>query len=91
MEIFFNSRKGVRFDLTIKTEGGTTTEVDITNPSNGVYIIDESLRQNFITIANEMSRFNGISDVDFAKEIIENFLTDTEKQELIQHLTTNNH
>ena len=64
-------------------------EITTYNYENKKWEIEDDLISNFITIANELSRFNHVSDVDFVKKIIESFLCDSEREELIEFLTNN--
>ena len=72
--------------LTIQ-DGTCTLQTDIAEPyENRRWAIDENLIQQFITVANDMSRFNNVKDLDFVKGIIGAFLNDSELELLKEYL-----
>lgn len=50
------------------------------------YQVEDEVIDQFITIANELSRFNRVYDVDFVKKIYDDFLSDDEKEEFLNLL-----
>lgn len=75
-------------ELTIKSGSVKLTEdMAIFDRNVRDWRIPESDIEQFITVANDMSRFNHVSDVDFCKKICDAFLNDTEMKELVELLT----
>lgn len=77
----FKLRTSASFaELIINTgDTKTTSDVSIYSSTRGFIIPDETIEQ-FITTANEMSRFNQVDDVDFVKKIYDAFLNGSEKK-----------
>ena len=84
MEIDLRTRTLIG-ELTVRSGNASITE-DIVCMKNGDPYIPEDIIERFITVANEMSRFNDVSDVDFVLKIAEAFLNDSERRELIEKL-----
>ena len=66
--------------------GNTKITEDLERSVNGKWIVPESDIEQFLTIANNCSRFNGVADVDFVKIAADAFLSDVEKEELANRL-----
>jgi hypothetical protein len=66
--------------------GNTKITEDLERSVNGKWIVPESDIEQFLTIANDCSRFNGVADVDFVKIVADAFLSDCEKEELVNRL-----
>ena len=66
--------------------GNTKITEDLERSVNGKWIVPESDIEQFLTIANNCSRFNGVADVDFVKMVADAFLSDVEKEELANRL-----
>jgi len=73
-------------ELIIET-GGAVIRKDLSNYNRDAkkWTVDSSTIEQFITVANELSRFNQQGDIEFVKNIIEAFLTEGEKEELFDH------
>lgn len=63
-----------------------TTNVTISEDVDCNGEVPEELIEEMITAANDLSRFNKVSDVDFVEKIIGSFLNDTEVEQLIEEL-----
>ena len=71
----------------IQIEIGNTKITECLERSvNGKWIVPESDIEQFLTIANDCSRFNGVADVDFVKMVADAFLSDGEKEEFANRL-----
>jgi hypothetical protein len=71
----------------IQIESGDTKITERLERSvNGKWIVPESDIEQFLTIANDCSRFNGVADVDFVKMVADAFLSDGEKEEFANRL-----
>lgn len=81
-----NFRAGSAIGILTVESLHTVVEEDVLRLSGNIWCVPEEQIQEFITAANEMSRFNGESDVKFVKKIIDAFLSDYEKEELISIL-----
>lgn len=66
--------------------GNTKITEDLERSVNGKWIVPESDIKQFLTIANDCSRFNGVADVDFVKMVADAFLSDGEKEEFARLL-----
>lgn len=78
--------KGTIAELIIETGNSKIVEDLVSyNKEKGWHINDETIEQ-FITLANDSSRFNSVSDVDFVKKIFDAFLSDGEKEEFLNRL-----
>lgn len=78
----------VFFELTvISGDIKITEDIEVRNGFKPGYIVPDESIENFISIANDMSRFNGTPDIEFVKTIIGAFLNDSERAELIDYLT----
>ena len=66
--------------------GNTKITEDLERSVNGKWIVPESDIEQFLTIANDCSRFNGVADVDFVKMVADAFLSDVEKEEFANRL-----
>jgi len=66
--------------------GNTKITEDLERSVNGKWIVPESDIEQFLTIANDCSRFNGVADVDFVKMVADAFLSDGEKEEFANRL-----
>ena len=64
--------------------GNTKLTEDLATLKSGKWVVPENEIEQFVTIANECSRFNGTSDVDFVKKIFDSFLSDYEKSEFLE-------
>lgn len=82
MKIQLNTRYSIA-ELEV-TSGNTTITEDVAVGYSD-YISSEYI-ENLVSVANDMSRFNKVSDVDFVKNIINAFLNDSERVELIEQL-----
>ena len=74
-------------ELTIETGNARFVE-DLASynwKKKGWFVEDATIEQ-FITIANDLSRFNIVSDVDFVKKIFDSFLYEGEKEEFLERL-----
>jgi len=83
MDITTRIKDGLFVELQVKSENTTLTEDLAVRKKEGWKVPDLEIEQ-FISIANECSRFNGTSDVDFVKNIFDNFLNDSEKERFIE-------
>ncbi len=71
-------------ELTIETGNAKFIE-DLSNYNREKgWFIDEKTIEQFITLANECSRFNKTSDVEFVKSIYDAFLSDSEKSDFLE-------
>ena len=72
-------------ELTVISGNATITE-DLSgyDSKKRDFFIDNGLIESVITLANDMSRFNNISDVDFVKNIFDTFLNDSEKAKFLE-------
>ena len=77
MKVTTNTRRYTA-DVIIKSDNTRIEE------SVSVGIETEEMIDNLITVSNELSRFNNISDVDFVKRIYDNFLNDGEKEQFLE-------
>ena len=66
--------------------GNTKITENLERSVNGKWIVPESDIEQFLTIANDCSRFNGVADVDFVKMVADAFLSDGEKEEFANRL-----
>lgn len=89
MEISSRIKEGQFVELTLKQEN-TTMVVDLTTIQNKKWAVPNELIAQFVSLANDCSRFNGVTDVDFVMGIVES-LNESERQELIERLTKSNH
>lgn len=88
MEIKLNTRYTLA-EMVIES-GNTKIREDVSEMSKGGgYIIPDKNIENLITIAFEMSRFNRVSDVSFLKKLYDNFLSDSERDEFMELISTN--
>lgn len=88
MEIKLNTRYTLA-EMVIES-GNTKIREDVSEMSKGGgYIIPDKNIENLITIAFEMSLFNGVSDVSFVKKLYDNFLSDSERDEFMELISTN--
>jgi hypothetical protein len=73
-------------ELTISTGNAKITE-DVSNYDTTFkrWVVDENFIETLLTIANDLSRFNHVDDVDFVKKVIE-FLNESERNELLEWL-----
>lgn len=86
MNIKLNTRPLVA-EIVIES-GNTKIVEDLATASRGSSCcIPDSEIENFLTIANEMSRYNNYSDVQFAKLVVDSFLNDSERKQLIELLS----
>lgn len=71
--------------LTIKTGNAEFVE-DLAsyNREKERWFVDEDIIEKFISLANDLNRFNGTSDVEFVKNIYEAFLSDNERKEFLE-------
>ena len=76
---------GTLAELTVKTNNTEITESIIDYSKEKAFHIDESIEENLITIANDISRFNKQSDFSFVHKIVDVFLNDSEKEELFEY------
>lgn len=67
-----------------------TEELAIYNGHGNKWIVSESQIEEFITIANDLSRFNKVSDVDFCLNIVSAFLNDGEREEFMERMAQPN-
>lgn len=75
-------------ELTIESDSTKiTTDIAAYHGLLKRWVIDENIIDQFITIANDCSRFNRKSDVDFVKKIYDSLLNDAEKQEFLNEIT----
>ena len=59
-------------------------DISIRNVKKKTYEVDNNVYESFITAAAEMSRFNNKTDVEFVKDIFDNFLNDHEREEFLE-------
>lgn len=83
MDIKTRVKDGSFVELQIES-GNTRITEDLATLKSGKWVVPENEIEQFITIANECSRFNGTSDVDFVKKIFDAFLSDYEKSEFLE-------
>jgi hypothetical protein len=76
-------KEGSFVELQIES-GNTRITEDLATLKSGKWVVPENEIEQFVTIANECSRFNGTSDVDFVKKIFDAFLSDHEKSEFLE-------
>lgn len=67
----------------IVVNGSTTISETVSGYYNGSISVPESDIEMLITAANDLSRFNGVTDVDFLKKIYDAYLSDNEKIEFL--------
>lgn len=83
MDIKTRVKDGSFVELQIES-GNTKITEDLATLKSGKWVVPENEIEQFVTIANECSRFNGISDVDFVKKIFDAFLSDYEKSQFLE-------
>ena len=83
MNIKTRVKDGSFVELQIES-GNTRITEDLATLKSGKWVVLENEIEQFVTIANECSRFNGASDVDFVKKIFDAFLSDYEKSEFLE-------
>lgn len=83
MDIKTRVKDGSFVELQIES-GNTKLTEDLATLKNGKWVVPENEIEQFVTIANECSRFNGTSDVDFVKKIFDAFLSEYEKSEFLE-------
>lgn len=71
-------------ELTIETGNAKFIEDLASYKSDKGWFVDDNTIDQFITLANELSRFNHQSDVDFVKKIYDAFLSDSEKADFLE-------
>jgi hypothetical protein len=81
MEIEFVQYSSIA-EVHIKS-GSATINEDVSKYIGGTWIVPSATVERFITIANEMSRFNREDDVDFVKKIYDTFLNDSERERFL--------
>jgi hypothetical protein len=92
MEISVRTKPDSFVELRIDTHNVTITE-DLTVTSiyeNKKVVVPDATIEQFITVANDCSRFNGISDLDFVKNIYEAFLNDYEREQFLEAIKGGN-
>jgi hypothetical protein len=88
MEINIRSYESLA-ECTVSSGGAVIVEdIAYYNATSKCYKAEESFIEGLITAANDLSRFNKITDIDFVHSILEAYVSDSEKEELIQRLTT---
>lgn len=83
MDITTRIKEGVFVELQVKSGNTTLTEDLAISKNEGWKVPNEDIEQ-FLNIAYECNRFNGISDVDFVKNVFDLFLIDSEKERFIE-------
>lgn len=79
----FKTRKGYNFiELRVECNNATITE-DLTTIIAGKWVVPHDTIDQLISVANDCSRFNGDSDVDFVKQIYDSHLNDSEKEHFL--------
>lgn len=75
-------------ELTIETGNAKFVE-DLAsyNREKKGWFVDDDTIEKFISLANELSRFNCQSDVDFVKKIYDAFLNDAERAEFLESVS----
>jgi hypothetical protein len=81
MEIEFIQYSSIA-EVQIKS-GSATINEDVSKYIGGAWIVPIATVERFITIANEMSRFNREDDVEFVKKIYDTFLNDSERERFL--------
>jgi hypothetical protein len=76
-------------EVVIKSQSTTIIE-DVCECNKGNWEIPDITIEKFITIANEMSRHNEQSDLDFVKKIADSFLSSSEMGELYEWVKSKN-
>jgi len=79
-------QKDTFFEVIIETGNAQFKEDVAEYDTRRGWFIDEKTIRQCIALANEMSRFNSESDIDFVKNIADAFLNDSEKNQLIAYL-----
>lgn len=85
MELTTRTYNNSIFEVVI--ENGNTIikdDLSIRNVEKKVYEVDSEIYESFITVANEIARFNNKTDVQFVKDIFNNFLNDYEREEFLE-------
>lgn len=77
--------KGILAELTVKSNNTEITESIVDYSESKMFHIDQSIEENLITIANDISRFNKQSDFSFVHKIVDAFLNDSEKEYLFEY------
>lgn len=72
-------------ELTISHDG-TSITIDLSDFKSKKWLVPNDLIEKFVGVANDCSRFNGISDLDFVYTIFNAFLNDSEREEFIQRI-----
>ena len=83
MKISTRIKEGSFVELHIDSGDAKLTS-DLANLNKGKWLVPDSTIESLITTANECSRFNGTSDIDFVKNIFDAFLGDSEKQSFLE-------
>jgi len=86
MEITVTTRYKIA-ELTIESGNTKINESMTIVDKSGKFIVPQADIEQLITAANELSRFNNTSDVAFCMSILDAFLNESEKLELIDRLS----
>lgn len=87
MKVEFDSYHGISGYITVKHEA-TTIKEDVVEKIGSNWRVPQGIIEEFITAANEMSRYNEVNDIDFVKMIFDCFLSDYEQALFIEQITT---
>lgn len=83
MTIRTRSREHSFIEIIVENNNCLITE-DLSVMSNDKRNVSSKDIEQFITVANDCSRFNGDSDVVFVKKIFDAFLSDHEKEQFLE-------
>ena len=76
---------GTLAELTAKANNDEITSDIVIYNDCKKYHVDESIIENLISVANDISRFNKSSDYSFVYKIVDAFLNDSEREELFEN------
>ncbi len=82
MEIKSKSVHNSYLEIKLELGNGKITE-DVSVFKDGKWRVPESIIEQLISTANECSRFNDVSDVNFVRSVFDAFLSDSEKEEFL--------
>ncbi|MDD5648980.1 MAG: hypothetical protein PHF86_00940 [Candidatus Nanoarchaeia archaeon] len=89
MELSLKTKEDYFAELTINIGNAKIIEDLAKYTTKKGWGVDESLIENLITIANDLSKFNNVSDVEFAKKILQSSLNNSDRDEILEWLLEN--
>ena len=87
MELSLKTKEEYFAELTINIGNAKIIEDLAKYTTKEGWGVEESIIENFITIANDLSRFNNTSDVEFAKKILQSCLNSSDRDEILEWLS----